>query len=280
MKTLGTTKNFKELVIVKVGTSTLTRTNSTGKVVIDEQSFNKIGDQIIALTTKGIVVAIVSSGAIAAGYAYSHEARTHESRQDVIEKQRMACLGQATLINHWQNALKPRLAGQLLFTKRELETPEGTELSAVAIRLFERGDIAIANENDALSHEEITFGDNDTLAAQFAVLLHKTGVFKRTRLVILSDVDGVYKNTAHRGSVISVIDTIAEYQHIAGGAGSAHGTGGMASKFNATKIATGNGIETYIANGRTTRAIERTLHGEIGTRFLSKLHHDGGKEAR
>jgi glutamate 5-kinase len=269
MKTLGTAKNFKELVIVKVGTSTLTRTNFTGKIVIDEQSFNKIGSQIIALTTKGMAVAIVSSGAIAAGYAYSHKARTHESRQDIIEKQRMACLGQSTLMNYWQNALKPRLAGQLLFTRRELDSTEGCELADVTRRLFERGDIPVANENDALTHEEVTFGDNDTLAARFTSLLHASGFFERTRLVILSDIDGVYEDISDQNSVISEISDIAAYEHLADRAGSANGTGGMASKFNAAKIATQNGIEMYIANGRTARAIERTLDHEIGTCFRS-----------
>lgn len=267
METLETTKKFDELIIVKPGTSILIDRNCIDWIALDTHSFAQIGNQVITLANQGKAMAIVSSGAIAAGYAYSREERTCEARQDVIEKQRMACLGQTNLMNYWQNALRPKLVGQLLFTKRELESSEGAELSAVTMRLLERGDIAVANENDALSHEEITFGDNDTLAARFAVLLHKTGFFRRTRLVILSDIDGVYEDINNKDSVITTIDNIDAYRHIAGGAGSANGTGGMASKFNAAKIATENGVEMYIANGRTAWAIERTLNGEIGTQF-------------
>lgn len=272
METLETTKKFDELVIVKVRTSTLIDKSCMDWLALDEHSFNNIGKQVTALSDKGMAVAIVSSGAIATGYAYSHEKRTHETRQDTIEKQRMACLGQTTLMSYWQNALKSKLVGQLLFTKRELESPEGVELRTVTTRLFERGDIAIANENDALSHEEISFGDNDTLAARFAILLHKSGLFKRTRLIILSDIDGVYEDINDHHTVITTIDDTGKYQHIARGTGSANGTGGMASKFKAAKIATEHGVEMYIANGCTEWAIERALNGKIGTHFTAKTN--------
>lgn len=276
METEKTAKHFNDLLVVKVGTNTLTTRDSLNRLALDRQSFNRIGHQISQLADKGAALAVVSSGAIAAGYAYSREERTHETRQDIIEKQRMACLGQTILMNYWQQALRPKLVGQLLFTKRELETTEGAELSAVTIRLFEHGDIAIANENDALSHEEITFGDNDTLAARFAVLLHKSGIFTRTRLVILSDIDGVYENAHDQHSVIPIIDDIDAYTHVAGDTNSINGTGGMISKFNAAKIAAQNGIETYIANGRAQNVIKRVLAGEIGTQFTTSSRHDAG----
>lgn len=181
----------------------------------------------------------------------------------------MACLGQTALMQAWQKALAPQVVGQLLITNHELDHAEGLELLQVIMCLLKYRDIPVVNENDAISHGEITFGDNDMLAAHLAVLLHTSQFFERTRLIVLSDIDGVYKDIADKKSVISTIDNIDAYQHVAGDAGSTNGTGGMASKFQAAKIATKNGVEMYIANGRTARSIERTLKGEIGTRFTA-----------
>lgn len=261
-------KIYDDLIVVKVGTSTLIDKESVDWPALDQNSFNYIGTQINALVSENTKFVIVSSGAIAAGYTYTHEERTSE-KHAAIEKQRLACLGQATLMQAWQRALAPHCIGQLLFTRHELDSSEGVELSNVTRCLLKYGDIPVANENDALSHEEITFGDNDMLAARFATLLHSSGDFTRTRLVVLSDIDGVYKDIADKRSVIKTIDDIESYWHVAGSAGSANGTGGVASKFNAARIATENGVEMYIANGRASRAIERTLNNEIGTRFTT-----------
>lgn len=256
-----------ELLVIKVGTSTLTKPDSVDWLALDHFSFREIGQQVVQLADAGTNVAIVSSAAIAAGYACSREERTTEARKDTLEKQRMACLGQASLMHAWQTSLQPKLTGQVLFTRHELNSPEKNELRDVTQRLFERGDIPVANENDALSHEEISFGDNDMLAAHFTALLHGSGLFKRSRLVILSDIDGLYEDRRDPSSVIRLVNNIDDYQHLAGDAGSANGTGGMASKFKAVRIANQSGIEVYLANGRTTNAIQKTLDGEIGTKF-------------
>jgi len=269
MKRKETTKLYEDLIVIKVGTSTLVDGESIDGPTLDQHSFNHIGTQINTLITEDTKVVLVSSGAIAAGYRYSREERTIEKRT-AVEKQRLACLGQGTLVQAWQQALAPRCIGQLLFTRHELESPEGLELSAVTRCLLKYGDIPVANENDALSHEEITFGDNDTLAARFAILLHASGIFERTRLVILSDIDGVYQNISDSNSVISVIDDVDAYKHLAGSTGSVNGTGGMKSKFSAAKLVTENGIEMYVANGRATHVIERTLNRDIGTCFTAE----------
>lgn len=269
METLEKTEKFEDLLIVKVGTNTLAARESIDWPALDQHIFDYLGTQLNALITEDTKVVIASSAAIVAGYMYSHEERTNEARQDTIEKQRMACLGQTVLMQAWQKAFAPRLAGQLLVTSNEINHAEGIELLQVIMRLLERGDIPVVNENDGVSHEEITFGDNDMLAARLAALLHASRFFERTRLVLLSDIDGVYENINDKDSVITVIDDIDKYTHLAGGSGSANGTGGMASKFQAAKIATENGVEMYIANGRTAWAIERTLNGEIGTRFTT-----------
>jgi glutamate 5-kinase len=267
METLETTQKFEDLLVVKVGTNTLADRESIDWLALDQVIFNYLAMQMNALITEDTKLLLVTSAAIVAGYMYSHEERTVEARQDTVEKQRMACLGQVGLMCAWQKAFAPRLVGQLLVTSNELDHAEGAELRQVIMRLLERGDIPAVNEDDAVSHKEITFGDNDMLAAQLAVSLHNSSFFERTRLILLSDIDGVYEDITDKNSVISVIDDIDSYEHLAGASGSANGTGGMASKFQAAKIATENGVEMYIANGRTAWAIERALDGEIGTRF-------------
>lgn len=271
MESNKTTNNAaRELIGVKVGSDILTNQSCIDWLALDRSSARQIGAQVVAQRQQGKDVTIISSGGRVGGYDYSHEEVTHEARRDVVEKQRMICLGQVALMHMWQEALAPCLAAQLLFTKQELETNEGIEASRVARRLIECGDIPVANENALLSHKEITFGDNDTLAAHYMSLLHKSGSFVCSRLVILSNIDGVYEDVNDKSSILSVIDDIDAYEHVACSSTSTNGSGGMASKFAAAKIATENGVDVYIANGRTAHAVQRAIDGEIGTRFPAK----------
>lgn len=258
---------YDRLVVVKVGTSTLTTPDQYGTPVLDDEAFRRIGTQILSLTEEDTAVAVVSSAAIAAGLAVAPE--TPYPTPDTREKQRLACLGQISLLDAWQSALQPKRVGQLLFTRYHLNSFESSELQEVTLRLFEHGDIPVANENDALSHAEITFGDNDILAAHFAALLHRSGIFRRTDLVMLSDVDGVYKNPDNPRAIIPIITDVDMLHGVAQGPTSTCGTGGMASKFEAARIANENGIDTYVANGQNDHAIAFTLDYTQGTRFVA-----------
>lgn len=270
MEILETQNNSRELIGVKVGSDLLTDQTCVDWLALDRSLARQIGAQVKTQHEKGNAVTIISSGGRVAGYDYSHEEVTHEARRDVVEKQRIICLGQAALMHMWQEALAPRLAAQLLFTKQELETSEGIEAIRVTQRILEHGDIPIANENALVSHKEIVFGDNDVLAAQYMALLYRNRLFACSRLVILSNIDGVYEDVNDKDSVISVIDDIDAYEHVVCSSTSTNGTGGMASKFAAAKIATENGVDVYIANGRNAHAIQRALDGEIGTHFPAK----------
>jgi glutamate 5-kinase len=187
------------------------------------------------------------------------------------ELQRLASIGWRQILNAWDAALGQKTIGELLLTQKELGLKhEREEVLRVTHALLSHDDIAVANENDAITHEEIAFGDNDTLAAAFAAKLRHSSLFgNNVRLVLLSDIDGVYADVGEASSVISTIENITAHEHLAQGAINSSGTGGMITKFTAARIANENGIDMWIANGRVEDAIERTLKGELGTRFLA-----------
>ena len=135
---------------------------------------------------------------------------------------------------------------------------------------MDQGIVPIVNENDAITHDEIAFGDNDTLAARFAVKIKQSQLFGgEVALVILSDVDGVYENIADNSSLIREIKNVDSYAHVVTGVVSDGGTGGMQTKFNAARIACRHGVDVYISNGQTEDVIRKTLMGALGTRFVA-----------
>jgi glutamate 5-kinase len=258
----------RDVLVVKVGTSTLTETQEDGSERLDAESFRRIGKQIVEIQESGVHVVLVSSAAITAGMASSGLTARPNKGTEVHELQRLASTGWRKVLNAWESALAGKTIGELLITQHELDLDsERDELIRVICTLLSHGDIPIINENDAITHEEIAFGDNDILAASFAVRLHRSAMFGRVRLVILSDVDGVYTDKNDPGSVIKRIDDIDAYEHVAGKAASPNGTGGMKAKFKAAKLVTENGVEMWITHGRTDKAIQRALDNEIGTGF-------------
>jgi glutamate 5-kinase len=136
-------------------------------------------------------------------------------------------------------------------------------------KLIELGALPVINENDSVATEECSVGDNDTLAA----LVAKSA--DADLLVLLSDIDGLYTADPHRQSdakLISQVDKItAKIEALAAGAGSKLGTGGMATKIKAAKIATKAGVEMVIANGAAPSVLYSIVEGElVGTRFTVK----------
>ena len=129
--------------------------------------------------------------------------------------------------------------------------------------------IPIINENDTVSTEEISIGDNDTLAA---IVAQSVGA---QLLILLSDIDGLYSADPKKdpsATLIPVVETITpEILALAGGAGSSLGSGGMATKLKAAGIVTEAGIDMIIANGDDPEALYALLEGKaIGTRFIGK----------
>jgi glutamate 5-kinase len=138
-------------------------------------------------------------------------------------------------------------------------------------RLLQLGVLPIINENDTVATTEIAVGDNDTLAAMVAV-----GV-EADLLVLLSDIDGLYTADPHKDPDARLIDTVEDITpdilSLAGGCGSALGTGGMRTKLNAAMMCREAGCDMVIANGADPKLLYRLTDGEaVGTRFIAKNH--------
>ncbi len=256
------------VLVLKVGTNTLVERTVDGSERLDKASFERLGRQVLELQDAGQSIVIVSSAAITAGMV---EVGLKSRSTEMSELQRLASIGWRHVLNAWDSALRRKTIGELLLTQRELGmSTERDEALRVTYTLLKHGDIAVANENDAITHEEIAFGDNDTLAATYAAQISRSSLFgSNVRLVLLSDIDGVYGDVNDASSVIATIDDIGQFEHLAKGATSQNGTGGMVTKFSAAKIANANGVEMWVANGRIENAIQRTLNGEIGTHFVA-----------
>lgn len=263
-------KQLNNLLVIKIGTSTLTKRNGAGLVKLDIESFTKIGKQVIDLQKSGYNVVLVSSAAITGGMAVTGLAtRPTNVEASMPTLQGLASIGWRHVLNAWDDALGSLIIGELLITKHELELEsERSELLRVTHNLMANNHIAIINENDAITHDEIAFGDNDTLAALFATKLKQSKLFgDKVSVVILSDVDGVYKDINDQSTVIRQINNIDDYKQVAKSQTGDGGTGGMVTKFNAAKTAHASSVNLYITNGRADNTIFRALNNEIGTHF-------------
>jgi len=162
---------------------------------------------------------------------------------------------------------------QILLTKAILETERRKNVENTFEKLISMGVIPIVNENDtvAIDELELEIGENDSLSAIVANLA------KAELLVILSDIDGLYDSDPRKNpdaKLIPVVTEITDYiEQIAGGAGSELGTGGMATKINAARIAGEAGIDMIIMNGSNPYKLYDLFENkETGTLFISNLH--------
>jgi glutamate 5-kinase len=234
----------KRPLVVKLGSS----------LVVDERGrprralLRRRADEIADVVGAGTPVCVVSSGAIALGLAGAKRPTS------LPRLQAASALGQAALQRAWQDALKPHglNAAQILLTSGEIGDRRAyVNIRAAFSALFTLGAVPVVNENDATATDEISFGDNDALAAQVAVL-------RARLLVLLTSVPGVLREGV-------VIEDGAQARTAVFGTGSALGRGGMESKVAAAELAAGAGIATVI--GGDTPLTELVAAG--GTRFAA-----------
>ena len=253
-------------IVVKVGTSTLTY--DTGKVNL--RRMDKLAQVISDLRNSGTEVALVTSAAIAVGVG---KLGLSERPGDIPSRQAVATVGQCELMFAYDKFFGEyhQNVAQVLLTADVTSQPISRRNVENTFReLLDMNVIPIVNENDTVAVDELegrNFGDNDTLSAIVASIINADV------LMILTDIDGVYdKNPkaypdAKRLSVIEKIDD--EVRAMAGGAGSARGTGGMATKIRAAEIAGRANIPTYILSGEDPENLYRIFDGEdIGTVFM------------
>ena len=256
----------KKRIVIKLGTSTLT--HKTGRLNI--RRMEKLVRVIADLHNSGKEVIIVSSGSIGLGVG---KLGLRERPSDTPSKQAAAAVGQCELMYLYDNLFDNYgiIVAQMLLTKSMIENPERKKnVENTFEKLISMGVVPIVNENDtvAIDELELEIGENDSLSAIVATFAHAD------LLVILSDIDGLYSSDPHKNPDAKLIPVVTEIDEhitdIAGGAGSALGTGGMATKINAAKIANDAGIDMIIMNGNNPdKLYDLFENNETGTLFVS-----------
>ena len=247
-------------IVVKLGTSSLV--NASGE--LDPAKIDRIVDAIEHRIARGSEVVVVSSGAIAAGMGpLGLKARP----RDLASKQAAASVGQIHLAQAWgaSFARYGRTIGQVLLTQSDAGSRERARNAQRTIdRLRQMGAVPIVNENDTVATSEMRFGDNDRLSAIVATLVSADA------LVLLSDVDGLYdKNPSDPGAkLLDEVRSGNDLTDVEAGDGGVFGTGGMAAKVSAARLATRGGVPVLLT---ATEKIKEALGAaSVGTVFHTR----------
>ncbi|PWW19330.1 glutamate 5-kinase [Cytobacillus oceanisediminis] len=249
-------------VVIKIGSSSLTSMHGE----ISRRKLENLAEQIVALKDAGYETAVVSSGAVAAGY---RKLGCIDRPSSLPEKQAAASIGQGLLMESYSELFLSHgyVASQILITRSDFsdEVRYGNMHNTMNV-LLERGIIPIINENDTVTVDRLRFGDNDTLAAKVA------GLIDADLLIILSDIDGLYDSNPNDNPNAKLLENVhsitPEIEAAAGGSGSAVGTGGMKSKIQAVKIAMAAGIVSFLGKAGTENILMDAVEGAAkGTYF-------------
>lgn len=245
-------------IVVKVGSSSLTSASGG----LDPLRVSALVDAVASVRARGAEVVLVSSGAIAAGLA---PLGLRKRPRDLAGQQAAASVGQGLLVHHYSKefARHDTVTGQVLLTLDDVtRRAHYRNAQRTFTTLLRLGVLPIVNENDTVATSEIRFGDNDRLAALVAHLVHAD------LLVLLSDVDGLYDGPPGQGGSALIDDVRGEADLDGiriGGTGSHIGSGGMHTKVEAARIATGAGIPTVLTSAPQAGS---ALAGEgVGTLF-------------
>ncbi len=242
-------------IVVKVGSSLVVNAKAPASSWLAG-----LATDIAALRARGRQVVVVSSGAVALGRGRLGL----EKNARLDEKQAAAAVGQSLLMQAWEAALAGAglTPGQVLLTRDDTERRRRwLNARATLAALLKLGVVPVVNENDTVATEEIRYGDNDRLAARTAQLV------RADLLILLSDVDGLYTADPRRDPAarhLPLIESLGpEILAMAGGANAdaAVGTGGMATKLEAARIARSAGCATLIVSGLTDRPLAAVASG-------------------
>jgi len=257
-------------IVAKFGTSLLT----SGTDHLDLKVMSSLLEQIAQLHSQGKEMVVISSGAIALG---RQKLKGIVERKNTPFKQVLASVGQSRLMYTYEQLLSPYdvTVAQALLTKEDLCDRSGyLNARNTLLALIELGIICIVNENDVVAIdeiEELRFGDNDNLSAMVANLVDADV------LVMLTDIGGLYSadpRSNPRAQLIHRVDKIdAEIESMASDAGNRQGTGGMATKIEAARLATCSGVNVVIAGGQEPDILIRISQGEdVGTFFPAQVN--------
>jgi len=253
-------------IVVKLGTNLLTG----GSSQLDKDIMSNLSAQIARLHQQGLEMLIVSSGAIAAG---RHKLGLTKGLKGIPYRQVLASVGQNSLMNVYENLFSQYniTVAQALLTKADLADRSGyLNARNALLSLLELRVLCIVNENDVVAVDEIQearFGDNDNLSAMVANLIDAD------LLTMLTDIAGLYTADPQRHPDARLIPRVKridpEIERLAADTQNKSGTGGMATKVEAAKLATASGVTVIFADGHEPDVILRLASGEaVGTIFL------------
>ena len=248
-------------IVIKIGSALLV----DRKTGLKKSWLDGMCADISALKAKAVDVLVVSSGAIALGRSVLD---LPSGALKLEESQAAAAVGQISLARAWSESLSHDdiVAGQILLTLGDTEERRRyLNARATINQLLKIGAVPIINENDTVATSEIRYGDNDRLAARVATM---TGA---DLLILLSDIDGLYTAPPQLDPDPRLLEAIAEItpeiEAMAGGAASELSRGGMRTKIDAGKIATGAGCAMIIASGKTDRPLHAIENGARSSWF-------------
>jgi glutamate 5-kinase len=249
-------------VVVKIGTSSVT----DDRGAIDDGAIAALAGEVATARHAGHEVIVVSSGAVAAGVA---ALRLHSRPSDVATLQALSAAGQPRLMRSWDTALGSHglVPAQALLVPHDfVDRSQYLHARRTLTRLLELGTVPIINENDAIASDETRYGDNDRIAALVA---HNIGAGV---LVLLTDLDGLYTADPRVDAGAELVTRVRADDPLlsirAGSGGSGRGSGGMASKLEAARIASWSGVRTVIANAaRSTVLAGAIADAPVGTTF-------------
>lgn len=250
-------------IVVKIGSALLVD-DETGRIRRDW--LDALADDIAVLRERGQEVVVVSSGAIAAGRRLLG---LKSKRLRLEEQQAAAATGQIRLAHAYEEALARHgitVAQALLSLDDTEQRRRHLNARSTLDTLLGLGALVVINENDTVATEEIRFGDNDRLAARVAQMIGAD------TLVLMSDIDGLYDDDPRKrgdARLLPVVEAITPaIEAVAGHAQGGMGSGGMVTKIQAAKIATGAGCRTVILDGRAPGALHTIDEGARCTWFL------------
>lgn len=259
-------------VVAKIGTASVTDDHGH----ISTAAIAKLVDEVAGLRRDGHEVLVVSSGAVAAGVAALGLAARPA---DMRTLQAVSAVGQGRLVQAYDSefARHDLVGAQLLVDPYDfVERSQYLHLRVTIDRLLELGVVPIVNENDAIANDELRYGDNDRIAALIA------NSVRADVLVLLTDMDGVYTSDPRRDADAELVQLVADDDALvaisAGAGGSGRGSGGMASKLTAARMASWSGIRCVIARASQPGVLAGAASDElVGTTFAP---HDRVMSAR
>ena len=257
--------NSAKKIVIKIGSNTLAKPDGTQNT----EFMASFASQCSKLINAGKQIVVVSSGAQVSGVSTLKE---WARKKDVHFRQALCAIGQVELMAQWRKAFAEQNLhiGQLLFTKEDFENDHRSlNIRNTLFTLADEGVVPIINENDSVSIDEFSIGDNDNLSALTAIL------WSADLLILFSDIDGVYTDNPKTNKDARLIEEVSEIkklrESITIGSTNSFGTGGIETKIQAAEKTTVYGIPLLLTNGGKENIITELAEGKAkGTLFLAQ----------